>query len=96
MSPDTRDPDMVKLHRSELDFRIEVSERLSVIETRLASIDEKLGATGNVVSGINEDRSELKGAWKALAVIGGLAIILAGGLSWCWDHLVAIFSKGHS
>jgi hypothetical protein len=88
--PITRDPDTVKIRKSEFEFIIEVSERLSVIETRLDSIDKKMDSTGNVVSGITTDRSELRGAWKAFGIVVAAMTAFAGIFAWLWEN---VFSK---
>ena len=71
-------------------------------DARMRALEEGLDGKdgkGGVRSSVNDYRDnveQFKGAWKALGLIVTVGLVLAGGLGWIWDHVVAVFTaKGH-
>jgi len=72
--------------------------RFTETNMRMAEIEKSINGKGGVVSSVNdynESKQQLKGAWRAIAILGIIITTIAGGLGWAWDHIVALF-RGQS
>lgn len=90
--PDTRDPDIVKIAKSDLEFRMHVITSLSRIETTLTNhtqederrfkeLGEKYTGVSSSIGDIDKDRSKLMGIWIG---ISSIAIALFAVFSAWW------------
>ena len=96
MSPDTRDPDIVKIAKSDLEFRMYVMGALSRIEAtlelhtkdderRFQDLDKKYSGVSSSVDDISEDNSQDHGIRKAIgwALMG---VVYVTGWLVAWFH----------
>lgn len=87
--PDTRDPDVVKIAKSDLEFRMHVITSLSRIETTLTNhtmederrfkeLGDKYSGVSSSVGDIDKDRSKFYGIFLGIsAVVTALFALLS-------------------
>jgi hypothetical protein len=106
-SPTTRPDEMARLAevaKDEQRFKIEMllyvqesrnwrKNHEKEDDRRFTELKEQVSNQGGVVSGITTDRSELKGAWKALGIVIAAMISFAGAFAWLWANVFS--TKGH-
>ncbi len=63
------------------------------IRTEIANMKSGAVQTISGIEDYKENKAQFKGAWKAVAIIFTISTVLAGGLSWLWDHIISIFQR---
>jgi len=92
----TDQAEVAKLISNDEQYRTYVVLSLQDLKARVYSLERKQVTVSSSVNDYEENKQQFKGAWKALGLIVSVGLVLAGGLGWIWDHVIAIFTtKGH-
>jgi hypothetical protein len=60
-------------------------------ERRMSAIESSLGGVKSSVNDIDDDRNQIRGAWKAIGIVALVVVTLSGAFSWLWSKLEIIF-----
>ncbi len=101
--PITRDDEMAEMIKAaddEREFRLRMMLHVQEsriwrkgVERRFIALEKTVSTTRNVVSGITSDRSEFRGAWKALGIVITGITAFAALFAWLWTNVFS--AKGH-